>query len=101
MTKKKTTTAPGQEKKAEQRPRKLLTDQNVPTYYSNTVEIASSGADFRIRLGEIVDASPEELLIRHRATIFFSPRHAKEVALLFARKIKEHEEKYGVINPTE
>lgn len=83
------------------RVRKLLSDPNVPTYYSNTVEIATSGSDFRIRIGEILEASAEEILVKHRATLYFSPRHAKEVALLFEKKVKEHENKYGKITPTE
>jgi len=83
------------------RARKVLSDTNVPTYYSNTVEIATSGSDFRIRLGEILEASLEELLVKHRATVYFSPRHAKEVALLLTKKVKEHEAKYGEIIPTE
>lgn len=101
MVKKKKAPAKDDGQPESSRTRKLLTDQNVPTYYSNTIEIATSSSDFRIRVGEILEANDQEVIVKHRATIYFSPRHAKEVASLFATKVKEHEEKYGEITPTE
>ena len=87
---------PGAEKLAK-RARQLLTSPDVPSYYANSVEVAFSPNDFRIRLGEVLDADTEKIAIKHLATVYFSPKHAKEVLALFQGKMREYEEKHGKI----
>lgn len=95
--------APSQDEKSAEvtRSRKYLMDPNAPTYYANTVDIGVSNSDFRIRLGEILEANDSEMVVKHRATVYFSPRHAKEVCILFNRKVKEFEDKCGIIDVTD
>ena len=71
--------------------------EEPPTYYSNSAEIGTSLWDIRINWGEIKEATKERILVKHLATVYMSPSHAKAVAELLNEKIKEYEETFGPI----
>ncbi|WP_447963978.1 DUF3467 domain-containing protein [Nitrospira sp. Ecomares 2.1] len=80
-----------------QRQREVMGVEEAPTYYSNSVEIATSLWDIRIRFGELKEASREHLIVKNLATVYLSPAHAKAVSVLLAEKIKDYELTFGAI----
>lgn len=71
--------------------------ENMMSYYSNSVEIGSSVWDFRLKCGEMLDATPEKIVIKDLCIVYMSPNHAKAVSILLARQIKAYEDRFGEI----
>ena len=49
---------------------------DAPTYYANNVWVELSNWDVKIRLGQMLSASSDELRVREIATVFMSHPHA-------------------------
>lgn len=82
------------------RPREVVSGPSVPSYYSNSIDLGVSASEFRIRLGEVMEANAEKIVVKHLATLWLSPAHAKEIAKLLTDHVTQYEEKYGPIKST-
>lgn len=71
--------------------------ENMTSYYSNSVEIGSSVWDFRLKCGEMVEATSEKIVIKDLCILYMSPSHAKAVSILLARQVKAYEDQFGEI----
>lgn len=93
MAKKQQVTKPTQsiaEKKA--RTTRYNTEGRV-TIYSNSVTLAASSYDLRLRFGRITDANDAELVIDDLVEVFMSPQHAKVFLELLATKMADYQKK--------
>lgn len=79
------------------RRKERINSENMISYYSNSVEIGSSVWDFRLKCGEMVDATSEKIVVKDLCVVYMSPSHAKAVSILLARQIKAYEDQFGEI----
>ncbi len=70
----------------------------APAIYASSVAILASPVDLVLIIGQL-DTSPEGPNLKKAATIFFSPAHAKQFAIILAQKVAEYEAQFGEIAP--
>src|SRR5437660_1194384 len=71
------------------------------TIYVNSVQIEVSPWDFKFRLGHIMQATTQMLMIEETAHMYMSPQHAKAMLKILSRTLKGYEDKFGTITDVE
>lgn len=72
------------------------TDQ-APRFYASNIEVLVSVFDFKFKLGEVQEISPEKLVIKDIAVIAMSPQHALALADILNARLADYEGKFGKI----
>lgn len=72
-------------------------DDALFTTYTNNIRLGWTHSDIRMLFGEIVDATPEKIIVEERAQITISYFQAKLLMLLLAQAIAQHESQFGEI----
>lgn len=71
---------------------------DAPAIYASSIAILASPIDIVLVLGQL-ETTPDGANMKKVATVFFSPGHAKQLAILLAQKVAEHEAQFGEISP--
>jgi len=71
--------------------------EDAPTYYANSVELSATPWDYRLRLGELIEASEERRVVKLLATVYMSPQHAKKLVSMWTEAIDHYEKSFGKI----
>jgi len=59
--------------------------------YSNSVDLAASPFDLRLRFGQMLEANDEEIVIQEFVEVFMSPQHARVFIKLLTTKLADYE----------
>lgn len=89
---------PGSRRKKQGQRVERIVPEDVPRYYTNSVEVLTSMYDVQLRIGVIEEAGEEGLVIRTTARVFMSPQHAKSLADVLTRNVREYEERFGTLS---
>jgi hypothetical protein len=68
---------------------------SVPDFYANHVHVVASLFDINLNFGLVRKADDEEVVVDDIATVRMSPQHAKSLAGLLRRKVKDYEDEFG------
>jgi len=66
--------------------------------YTNHAQVGISPWDIQIGFGEMLKATPQQLIIQMNAHITMTPAHAKVLAEVLSAKVTEYEQKFGPIS---
>lgn len=72
-----------------------VASEEVPTIYTNNIQVKLSYFDVIFELGLIEDASPERVLVRDVAKVAMSPQHARALNNILTEKLAEYEQQFG------
>jgi len=67
------------------------------TTYANNVQLGFTHYDLRMLFGELVDATPEKLVIEQRAQVTISYLQAKLLMMVLGQAITQHESLFGEV----
>jgi hypothetical protein len=92
------------DEKTEQQPPQPNVEYVVPdpeggifTTYSNNVQLGFTNFDLRMLFGELVEATPEKIVIEQRVQVTLSYLQAKLLMLMVAQAIAQHEAVFGEV----
>ena len=85
-------------KKGEEKKKRIIRSGEGPTLYTNFVEVGFTAYDFRVNLSEILEATEDEVTIKHIAKINMSPQQAKTVLAILAKKVAQYEDEVAKID---
>lgn len=70
---------------------------NAPTFYANFVQATATQIDFKLVVGQIVEAAPNQVTVRDIASIYMTPQIGKMLLDVLASVVKQHEQRLGPI----
>lgn len=79
--------------------RAFSANPDAPAIHASSIAILVSPIDIVLLIGQL-DTTPDGAAMKKAATIFFSPGHAKQLAVILTQKVAEHEAQFGEISPT-
>lgn len=71
--------------------------ENLPSFYINNTQVMVSNFDFKLTLGQLIEATKDKVLVDPQVTIFMSPQHAKAVSNLLTAQLEAYETNHGPI----
>lgn len=73
-------------------------EQDLPSVYTNNVEVTATPWDFRLTFGEVVNATKSGITVRPNIRVVMSPQHAKAFANVLLNNVAEYEKRMGAIS---
>ncbi|HUA18374.1 MAG TPA: DUF3467 domain-containing protein [Bryobacteraceae bacterium] len=67
------------------------------TTYTNNIQLGFTHFDLRMLFGELVEATPERVVIEQRVQVTISYLQAKLLMLMLAQAIGQHEKGFGEV----
>lgn len=83
------------ENKLSERRIEYLNIDNLPTIYSNNVEVGVSPWDFRMRFGQIEEADESHMIVKNVATVYMAVDHVRALVDVLQKNLAIWDELYG------
>jgi len=72
-------------------------DETLFTAYANNVQVGYSHFDMRLMFGEIIETTPEKIVVEQRAQITISYLQAKLLLMMMAQALQNYESQFGEV----
>ena len=75
-----------------------LNPDNVRPVFANWVQVYANNNEFRLIFGEVLQATPQDLITREMARVYMAPRVAKAMLAILAGGVEKFEKTHGPID---
>jgi len=73
-------------------------NSDAQSFHASGVAVFASPTDLALVIGQM-ELTETGTTLKKVVTVYFSPGHAKQLALILAQRINEHEAQFGEISP--